>query len=133
MCTQPLHGYTKMISLLLYTTSGHTSSDIDLVYTAGGYASNDINLGCTTIRNIELGMLAVILCSHAVILLVCTAIGYACSDFILTYTAYGYTNNDINPGCITIRKIELRALIQYRIFVYARSVYTQLLGMLAVK
>ena len=44
--------------------------------------------------------------NHAVISFVYTAIGYACSDFILMYTTVGYTNN-IYLGCNTIGKIEI--------------------------
>ena len=46
-------GYTRPISLPVYTTTWYTSSDMDLVYTATGYVSNNIDLGCTTIRNIN--------------------------------------------------------------------------------
>ena len=42
------------------------------------------------------------------------------------------TNNDINIGYITIGKIELSALIGYRIVGYAICVHTQPLDMLAV-
>ena len=52
------------------------------------------------------------------------------------YTAFGYTNkkknNGINPGYITIGKIELSALIGYRTVGYAISVHTRPLGMLTV-
>ena len=46
-------GYTRPISLPVYTTAGYASSEMDHVYTATRYASNDIDLGCTTIGNIE--------------------------------------------------------------------------------
>ena len=46
-------GYTRPISLPVYTTAEYASSDMDHVYTATRYGSNDIDLGCTTIGNIE--------------------------------------------------------------------------------
>ena len=49
LCTA---GYTRPISLLVYTTAGYANSDIDLVYTAAGDNSNHIDLGCTTFGNI---------------------------------------------------------------------------------
>ena len=46
-------GYTRPISLPVYTTARYISSDTDHAYTATGYASNDTDLGCTTIADIE--------------------------------------------------------------------------------
>ena len=109
------------------TTAWYASSDTDFEYTAAGCNSNNTDLGCTTIGNMEFnalgtGWLGIPVLytvvgyvssdiNHAVISFVYTAIGYACSDFILAYTAIGYTNNDINLGCTTVGKIELSALI----------------------
>ena len=44
-------GYTRLISLPVYTTAGYASSEMDRMYTATRYASNDIV--CTTIGNIQ--------------------------------------------------------------------------------
>ena len=46
-------GYTRPISLPVYTTAGYAASEMDHVYIANRYASNDIDLQCTTIGNIE--------------------------------------------------------------------------------
>ena len=81
-----------------------TGNGVDLVYTATGY--------------IEF-----------------SALGTGQLGILVPYTIFGYTikkNIDINLGYITIEKIELSALIRYRIVGYAISVHTQPLGMLAV-
>ena len=59
-----------------------------------------------------------------------TAVGYAswdisCSVIYIICVHTGYTNNDINLGCTTVRKIVLSAFIRYRIVLYASSVCTQ--------
>ena len=50
-----------------------------------------------------------------------------------TETRSRSTNKDIMLGCTTTGKIELSALVGYRIVVYASSYNTQLLGTLAGK
>ena len=112
----------------------------------GGH--NDIDIECTATENIEFtalvqGVSMPVLythiqytssdINHALLSFVSTDIECACRDFILAYTAVGYTKSNINQGRTAVGKIELSALIRHSIFLYVSSVRTQPLGTLAVK
>ena len=71
-----------------------------------GYASIDIN--------------------HAVLSFVYTGIGYACSDFILAFTAVEYSNTDIIKSQISWRltnEYNTRATHSYNIVIIIHDIY----------
>ena len=102
-------GYARPISLLAFTTVGYASSEIDLTYTTIGY---------TRLRLISL--------------LAYRTVGNASSAIHLAYPTVGYTSSETDLVYTAIGNIGFSALGAARVVGYASSVYTQLLGKLAL-
>ena len=92
-----------------YRVFGYASSPVP--YTAFGYTkknNNDINLGYITIGEIELSALTGYRIVGYAVSVHTQPLGTLAVKYILPtlcYTTAGFTNDDIDLGCITIRNI----------------------------